>query len=53
MCKKITSAENLRSRAFDDLAIELNINCNRKNAEVIFFNITKLCRLRRITKPYK
>ena len=34
--QKITSAENLRSRAFDDLAIELNINCNRKNAEVIF-----------------
>lgn len=36
MFKKITSAENLRSRAFDDLAIELNINCNRKIAEVIF-----------------
>ena len=31
--QKITSAENLRSRAFDD---ELNINCNRKIAEVIF-----------------
>jgi len=45
MFKKITSAENLRSRAFDEivpfrvvsyLAIELNINCNRKIAEVIF-----------------
>ena len=43
--QKITSAENLRSRAFDEivpfrvvsyLAIELNINCNRKIAEVIF-----------------
>lgn len=39
MCKKITSAENLRSRAFDDLAIELNINCNRKNTEVIFLTL--------------
>ena len=55
--QKITSAENLRSRAFDEikhmlhmsikttslhcpflgfLAIELNKNCNRKIAEVIF-----------------
>ena len=34
--QKITSAENLLSRVFDDLAIELNINCNRKIAEVIF-----------------
>ena len=34
--QKITSAENLRPRAFDDLAIELSINCNRKIAEVIF-----------------
>ena len=34
--QKITSAGNLQSRAFDDLAIELNINCNRKIAEVIF-----------------
>ena len=34
--QKITSAENLRLRAFDDLVIELNINCNRKIAEVVF-----------------
>ena len=34
--QKITSAENLRSGAFGDLAIEFNINCNRKIAEVIF-----------------
>nr|DAG40682.1 MAG TPA: hypothetical protein [Caudoviricetes sp.] len=51
--QKITFAENLRPRAFDDLAIELNINCNRKKCGSYFFNITKLCRLRRITKPYK
>lgn len=34
--QKITSAENMRLRAFDDLVIELNINCNRKIAEVVF-----------------
>ena len=39
--QKITSAENLRSRAFDDLVIELNINCNRKIAEVIFKTLLK------------
>ena len=39
--QKITSAENLRSRAFDDLAIELNINCNRKIAEAIFKHYLK------------
>ena len=46
--QKITSTENLRSRAFDEivpfrvvsyLAIELNINCNRKIAEVIFLTL--------------
>lgn len=37
--QKIASAENLRSRAFDDLAIELNINCDRKFAEVIFLTL--------------
>lgn len=36
MFKKITSAENLRSRASDD---ELNINSNRKMRK-LFFNIT-------------
>ena len=40
--QKITSAENLRSRAFDDLAIEFNINCNRQIAEVIFLTLLNL-----------
>ena len=34
--QKITSAENLQSRALDDLAIELNINCNRKLRKLFF-----------------
>ena len=36
--QKITSAENLRSRASDD---ELNTNSNRKNCGSYFLNITK------------
>ena len=35
--QKITSAENLRSRASDD---ELNTNSNRKNCGSYFLNIT-------------
>ena len=36
--QKITSADDLRSRAFDD---EQNINCNRKIAEFIFLTLLK------------